>query len=156
MEIPFFFKGSPSGHDFEFHLYSWLDVLSQWKQGISYPRWAWLAQFSYGEPRFLFYPPASWTLGAALSAVFPWTVVSSIYIWIVLAAAGVSMFTLVRRWLDRRDAIFVAVLYTVNPYHLVVVYWRSAFAELLASCLVPLLVLLVLKAADEGWPPWRR
>jgi hypothetical protein len=36
----------------------------------------------------------------------------------------------------------------VNPYHLVIVYWRSAFAELLASCLLPLLFLLLLKAAD--------
>jgi len=58
------------------------------------------------------------------------------------------MFVLARRWLNRRDAIFAAVLYAVNPYHLVNVYWRSAFAELLASCLVPLLLLFVLKAAD--------
>ena len=150
VEIPFFFLGTPSGHDVEFHLYSWLEVLSQWKHGIFYPRWAALAHFGYGEPRFVFYPPASWTLGAALSAIFPWTVASSIYIWIVLVAAGVSMFVLARRWLDRRDAIFVAVLYAVNPYHLVIVYWRSAFAELLASCLVPLLLLFVLKAVDEG------
>ncbi len=60
------------------------------------------------------------------------------------------MFILMRRWLDRRNAIFAAVLYAVNPYHLVIVYWRSAFAELLASCLVPLLLLFVLKAVDEG------
>ncbi|MGA8345028.1 MAG: 6-pyruvoyl-tetrahydropterin synthase-related protein [Candidatus Sulfotelmatobacter sp.] len=150
VEIPFFFLGTPSGHDVEFHLYSWLEVVSQWKHGVFYPRWAALAHFGYGEPRFVFYPPASWTLGAALSAIFPWTVGSSIYIWIVLVAAGVSMFVLARRWLDRRDAIFVAVLYAVNPYHLVIVYWRSAFAELLASCLVPLLLLFVLKAVDEG------
>jgi len=106
---------------------------------------------AYGEPRFIFYPPASWTLGALLSALFPWTVAASIYIWIVLVAAGASMFLLMRRWLNRRDAIFAALLYAVNPYHLVIVYWRSAFAELLASCLVPILLLLVLKAADEGW-----
>jgi len=158
VEIPFFFFGTPSGHDVEFHLYSWLEVLAQWKQGIVYPRWAALAHFAYGEPRFLFYPPASWTLGGGLSAIFPWTIVSSIYIWIALVAAGVSMFVLARRWvepswvdrkcLSRRDATFAAVLYAVNPYHLVIVYWRSAFAELLASCLVPLLLLFVLKAAD--------
>ncbi len=148
VEIPFFFLGTPSGHDVEFHLYSWLEVLSQWKHGIVYPRWASLAHFGYGEPRFLFYPPASWTLGAGLSAIFPWTIASGIYIWLVLVAAGVSMFVLARRWLDRHDAIFVAVLYAVNPYHLVIVYWRSAFAELLASCLVPLLLLFVLKAVD--------
>lgn len=151
VEIPFFFLGIPSGHDLEFHLYSWLEVLSQWKQGIVYPRWAALAHFAYGEPRFVFYPPASWTLGAVLSAIFPWTLAAGVYIWIALAAAGVSMFLLARRWLDRRDAIFAAVLYAINPYHLVIVYWRSAFAELLASCLVPLLLLCVLKATDEGW-----
>jgi 6-pyruvoyl-tetrahydropterin synthase related domain len=150
VEIPFFFRGTPSGHDVEFHLYSWLEVLSAWKQGIYFPRWAAQAHFGYGEPRFIFYPPASWTLGALLSAIFPWALAASIYIWIVLALAGVSMFMLARRWLDRRDAIFAATLYAVNPYHLVIVYWRSAFAELLASCLVPLLLLLVLKAAEEG------
>jgi hypothetical protein len=151
VEIPFFFYGTPSGHDVEFHLYSWLEVLTQWKQGVLYPRWAGLAHFAYGEPRFVFYPPASWTLGAALSALLPWTVVATIYIWIVLSAAGVSMFLLARKWLSRRDAIFAAVLYAANPYHLVVVYWRSAFAELLASCLMPLLFLVVLKAVDGAW-----
>ncbi len=150
VEVPFFFLGIPSGHDLEFHLYSWLEVLSQWKHAIVYPRWAALAHFAYGEPRFVFYPPASWTLGALLSMVFPWTVASAVYIWIALVAAGASMFLLARRWLDCRDAIFAAVLYTANPYHLVIVYWRSAFAELLASCLVPLLLLCVLRAVDEG------
>lgn len=145
VEIPFFFLGTPSGHDVDFHLYTWLEVLVQWKQGIFYPRWAALAHFGYGEPRFIFYPPASWTLGAALSAVFPWVVASDIYIWLVLVAAGVSMFLLARQWLDRRNAIFAAVLYAVNPYHLVIVYWRSAFAELLAASLLPLLVLLLMR-----------
>ena len=148
-EIPFFFFGLPSGHDVEFHLYSWLEVLAQWKQGIVYPRWAALANFGYGEPRFVFYPPASWTLGALIGAIFPWTIAEAVYIWIVLVLAGGSMFTLVRRWLNRRDAIFAATLYTINPYHLVIVYWRSAFAELLASCLLPLLLLAVLKAAEQ-------
>ncbi|MGA8270671.1 MAG: 6-pyruvoyl-tetrahydropterin synthase-related protein [Candidatus Sulfotelmatobacter sp.] len=149
VQIPFFFLGTPSGHDVEFHLYSWLEVLLQWKHGILYPRWAALAQFGYGEPRFIFYPPASWTLGAALSAIFPWVIVDRIYIWLALAAAGVSMFLLARRWLDRRDATFAAVLYAVNPYHLVIVYWRSAFAEMLAASLLPLLLLLLLRTEEK-------
>jgi hypothetical protein len=149
VEIPFFFYGTPSGHDVEFHLYSWLEVLSQWKQGIFFPRWAAMSNFAYGEPRFLFYPPVSWISGAILSAIFPWGIASAVYIWLALVLAGVSVFALVRRWLNRRDAVFAAVLYAVNPYHLVIVYWRSAFAELLASCLLPLLLLLVCKAVDE-------
>lgn len=150
VEIPFFFLGTPSGHDVEFHLYSWLEVLAQWKQGIVFPRWAWLANFGYGEPRFVFYPPASWMLGALISKIFPWAIASGVYIWLALVLAGGSMFVLARRWLDRRDALFAAVLYAVNPYHIVIVYWRSAFAELLASWLVPLLLLGILKALEEG------
>ncbi len=150
VDIPFFFFGLPSGHDVEFHLYSWLEVFTQWKQGIFYPRWAALAHFAYGEPRFIFYPPVSWTLGAVLSSVFPWTLVASVYIWLALVAAGASMFFLTRRFLSRRDAIFAACLYAANPYHLVIVYWRSAFAELLASALIPLLLLLILRAREDG------
>jgi hypothetical protein len=156
VEIPFLYFGFPSGHDVDFHLYSWLEVLGQWKQGIFYPRWASLAHFGYGEPRFVFYPPASWTLGAALSAIFPWTAVSCLYIWVVLTAAGASMHALASRWLNRRDALFAACLYAANPYHLLIVYWRSAFAELLASWLLPLMLLLLLKAAEKSgrdqWP----
>ena len=148
VEIPFFFLGTPSGHDVEFHLYSWLEVLSHWRHGIIYPRWAEWAHFGFGEPRFVFYPPASWTLGGLISLIFPWAIASPVYIWIALVLAGASMFVLARHWFDRRDATFAAVLYAVNPYHLVIVYWRSAFAEMLASCLVPLLLLLILRAAE--------
>jgi hypothetical protein len=150
VQLPFLFRGTPSGHDVEFHLYSWLEVLAQWKQGVLYPRWASLAHFGYGEPRFIFYPPASWTLGAALSAIFPWRFADCIYLWLALFAAGVSMFLLAREWLPRQDATFAAVLYAVNPYHLAIVYWRSAFAELLASALVPVLLLLLLRADAKG------
>jgi hypothetical protein len=148
--LPFLFWGNPSGHDFEFHVFSWMEVLGQWKQGVIYPRWASLAHWGYGEARFLFYPPASWTLGALLGSVLPWKVVPGIYIWIALTASGCSMFLLARRWLHRADATFAAALYVANPYYIVIVYWRSAFAELLAGVLLPLLLLFVLRAEQEG------
>jgi hypothetical protein len=148
--VPFFFVGSASGHDFEFHMFSWMEVVHQWKQGILYPRWAQFAHWTYGEARFVFYPPASWKLGALLGALLPWKLVSGSYTWVALTASGFSMFLLARRWLDPRDATFAAVLYAVNPYYLVVIYWRSAQAELLAGCLFPLLLLWVLRTEEEG------
>ncbi len=151
VEIPFFFFGTPSGHDVEFHLYSWLEVLAQWKHGIFYPRWACSGALRIRRAAVCVLSASFVDAGRNDQRVFPWTIASPIYIWIVLVLAGVSMFVLARRWLDRRDAMFAAVLYAVNPYHLVIVYWRSAFAELLASCLVPFLLLLVLKAADGEW-----
>ncbi len=148
---PFFKWGSPSGHDFEFHMYSWLDVLSQWKLGIVYPRWAEFAHWGYGEARFIFYPPASWTLGAALGAILPWKMVPGAYCWVVLTAAGGSMYALARQWLSRSDAMFAAVFYAVNPYHLLIVYWRSAFAELLAAVVVPLVLLCLVRLREDGF-----
>jgi 6-pyruvoyl-tetrahydropterin synthase related domain len=148
--VPMFFLGNPSGHDFEFHLDSWMEVLGQWKQGILYPHWAAQAHYGFGEARFFFYPPASWALGALLGALLPWAAVPGAFIWIALTAAGLSMFLLARRFLTRNNAIFAAVFYAANPYHWVIVYWRSAYAELLAAWLLPLLLLLILRAEDEG------
>jgi uncharacterized membrane protein len=150
---PFFWRGSPSGHDFEFHMFSWMEVLSQWKVGVLYPRWAALAHWGYGEARFLFYPPASWVLGAALGSFLPWKVVPGAYCWLALSLAGVSMYRLAREWLPAYDALFAAALYAVNPYHLVIVYWRSAFAELLAAALLPLLLLRILRLGEAGVRP---
>jgi len=148
--VPMLFLGLPSGHDFEFHVNSWMEVVQQWKQGIVYPRWASWAHYGFGEARFIFYPPGSWLLGALLGLALPWALVSAAYVWIAMVAAGFSMFFLAHRFLPRRDATFAAALYAANPYHLVIVYWRSAFAELLASCLLPLLLLFVLRSEKEG------
>ena len=84
-----------------------------------------------------------------MSAVFPWILASDLYIWLALVAAGAAMFYLSRKWFDRRDATFAAILYAANPYHLAIVYWRSAFAELLASSLLPLFLLLVLRVEQQ-------
>ncbi len=147
--LPWFHYGIPSGHDFEFHLNSWIEVLNHWRQGVAYPHWAALAHYGYGEARFVFYPPVSWTLGAALGAILPWNVVPGAYVWLALTLSGTAMFVLAKRWLSPRNAVFAALLYALNPYHLVIVYWRSAMAELLASAYLPLLLLCVLRLEEE-------
>jgi hypothetical protein len=153
---PFFWWGNPSGHDFEFHVFSWMEVLGQWKNGILYPRWAALAHWGYGEARFLFYPPASWALGAALGAALPWKMVPGVYCWIALMLAGTGMYRLAREWFPAPDALFAAMFFALNPYHLLIVYWRSDYAELLAAALLPVLLLCLLRLFLPGSDPGLR
>jgi hypothetical protein len=140
---PFFFKGTGSGHDIKFHFASWLDVAGQWRQGIVFPRWAEWANYGYGEPRFIFYPPLSWLFGALL--VLRWNRAASVFIIAVQTFAGWSGYLLLRRLCDGRVArLFGAACFAANPYALLIVYHRSDFAELMALSFFPLLLLCVL------------
>lgn len=148
---PMLALGQASGHDFQFHLASWLDVAGQWREGIIFPRWAEWANWGFGEPRFIFYPPTSWMLGAGLGSILPWKIAPGAFVWLALVFAGFSMWRFSREYLPRRQAICAAVFYAVNPYNLVNVYYRSDFAELLALAIFPLVIWGVVRVLHEGW-----
>lgn len=147
---PLLVHGCSCGHDFDFHLVSWMEAASQLRHGELHPQWAFSPAYNAGEPRFVFYPPLSWYLGAAIGLVLThlprvseaagWSAAPIAYTAIALLLAGWTMYRLAREFADNAAATFAAVLYMTNPYMLFTAFERTAYAELLAAAWMPMLV----------------
>ena len=143
--LPLILHGDSCGDDFEFHIFNWMEVGSQWKQGVLLPHWEFTSAWNSGEPRFVFYPPISWALGALLGMILPWAATSIALIWLALTACALTMYKLAREWTNEGVALIAACLYMVHPYMMFTFYQRSAYAELIAAAWMPLLLLGVLR-----------
>ena len=148
--LPLILHGCSCGHDFDFHLLSWLEAAQQFRHGNLHPTWAYTPAWGAGEPRFIFYPPLSWTIGAILGLLFPWTWTPILYTWLTLTAAGLTLYRLARTFTTQTAAILAACFYIVNPYTLFTAYERTAYAELLAAVWIPLLLHAILRPNTQG------
>ncbi|GAC1421134.1 MAG: hypothetical protein NVSMB62_15800 [Acidobacteriaceae bacterium] len=153
--LPLLFHGCSCGHDFDFHLMSWFDAARQFRLGNLHPQWAYSPAFNAGEPRFVFYPPLSWYLGAGIGILLSnlpgvsenaaWNSAPILYTWFALTLSGFTMYRLARQYAAGPPALVAATLYLANPYMLFTAYERTAYAELLAAAWFPLLVHAVLQ-----------
>ncbi|MES2394043.1 MAG: hypothetical protein V4555_20585 [Acidobacteriota bacterium] len=137
---PLVAHGCSCGHDFDFHLQSWLDAARQLRLGALYPQWAVSSAWNAGEPRYVFYPPLSWMLGALLTLLVPITTAPILFTWIALALSAWTMYRLARDYAPRNAALIAAALYAANPYMLFTAFERTSYAELLAAAWLPLLL----------------
>ncbi len=138
--LPLILQGCSCGHDFDFHLLSWMEAARQFTHGNLHPHWAYTPAYNAGEPRFVFYPPLSWTLGALLGLVLPWAATPIVYTWLTLTACGFALYRLARKFASPTASLVAAAFYTVNPYMLFTAYERTAYSELLAAVWIPLLL----------------
>jgi hypothetical protein len=143
--LPLLIHGCSCGHDFDFHLLSWMEAARQFLHGNLHPHWAYTPAYNAGEPRFVFYPPLSWTLGAILGLILPWTWTPLVYTWLALTVSGLTLYRLARDFTTPTAALLAAAFYMVNPYMLFTAYERTAYAELLAAAWIPLLLHAILR-----------
>jgi hypothetical protein len=149
---PLLIHGPSCGHDFDFHLVSWFDCLNSWRHGILYPHWAGSANFGAGEPRFVFYPPLTWMLAAALGLILPWTLVPLALTFLLLAATGLATRALARQMLTDGAATLAGCAAIFSGYALFTAYERAAFGELAGGCWIPLLLLFALRECNVSHP----
>ncbi len=153
--LPLIHHGPSCGHDIDFHLLSWMEAANQFTHGNLHPHWAYTPAFNAGEPRFIFYPPISWTLGALLGLLLThlpglteaaaWTATPILFTWIALTLSGLTIHRLARTFVTPNAALLAATLYLANPYMLFTAYERTAYAELLAAAWIPLLLHAILR-----------
>ena len=150
---PLLIHGPTCGQDLAFHVQSWLDAAQQLRHGTLYPHWDTTAAWNAGEPRFLFYPPLSWLLGAVLTLIFPAALCPTIFIAIALLSAGFTFHKLASEFASPNAALIASTLYLANPYMLFTAFERSALAELLAAAWIPLLLLALLRPSPTSESP---
>jgi hypothetical protein len=142
---PLVLRGFSCGHDFDFHLASWMDALDAWRNGIFYPHWTPSANYGAGEPRFLFYPPLTWMAGAALGAVLGWQAAPVALTFLLLAATGLAVRALARLFADAGAATLAGCVAIFSGYALFCVYERAAYGELAGGCTIPLALLFAMR-----------
>ena len=150
--LPLAWRGTSCGQDFDFHFENWLEVHRGWHEAVFYPHWAASANYGAGEPRFIFYPPLSWMLGAVLGSILPWKWTPVAFTFLALLGAALSLRVMAQEWMSREAATLAGCLYAANPYMLFVAYERGALAELLAATWLPLLVLFSLRRKPAVLP----
>jgi hypothetical protein len=142
--VLFALRGYSCGHDLPFHLGSWQDAAQQLRRG-GWPQWDYMAARGAGEPRFVFYPPVSWLVGAGLRLLMSPEHASVVFVLLALSACWCAMFVAARYYTTGVAAMVSATLYALGPYTLFNALERSAYAELLAMALLPLLFVAVLR-----------
>lgn len=154
---PQFIRGNSCGHDFDIHLVSWFDCLNSWRHGILYPQWTPSPNYGAGEPRFVFYPPLTWMLGAALGVLLPWHLVPVALTFLLLAGTGLAtralallLFRDAQQTVSREAVATLAGCAAIfSGYALFTAYERSAFGEM-AAFWIPLLLLFILRNRNSS------
>jgi hypothetical protein len=119
---PLFPRGLPAIADAPIHLFRTMELVSCWRDGVYYPRWAPNLAFGYGYPLFDFAPPLPYFIAGTLH-VLGFTLETSIKLLSVfcLALYGWGMYLFARNILGARGALLAAAAYIYTPFR----FWET-------------------------------
>jgi hypothetical protein len=144
------------GHDVSAHAVRIAQVHRGVTEGVAYPLYLHDVFWGFGAPVMLFNPPAPYVL-AELLVLLGAGPVAALKIGLALGFVGgaVAVYWLALPPLGRAAASLAAAAYAIVPYRLLDGWVRAAYPELIATALLPLLLLAARRTATvregRGW-----
>ena len=140
----------PAGHDVWPHAVSAFEYARAIEQGVPWPRWLPDLCGGYGAPNPLYYSPLAHQLTGRLVTAglsVPDALKAAAALAMLLSFLG--MYVWARRSWGRAAGLLAATLYLFAPYHLLDLYLRFSYPELLGLAVAPWLCRLAQRAVEE-------
>jgi len=153
--LPIFVHGFASGDDAFVH-YRWATEFHEAlrERGVFYPRWLSSANNGQGSPVMLYCPPLPFFVVEAFNLLVRDTLLAlALGCWVGMVGSGLAMYVLARSLLSPWPSLLAALLYIIAPYHIFVLYQRSALSEYWTFVWLPLVLNAIQRIAKGGG--WR-
>lgn len=148
---PLFQNALPGTHDYIAGFMKHLAMRDFFGRGQFLPVWVPDYYYGYGGAVFNFYPPLFYLLSFIIGALGVSAMLAiNVACFLVVLASGLAMYWFLKEITTRSGALLGAVAYILAPYHMVDLYVRGAWAELMAFLFLPLILLGLLRMAKEG------
>lgn len=141
-------------HDIANHYFAMEQFEKSLRSGTLYPRWYADANHGYGIATPNYYPPGFYYCAALVNAIFNnWHTTLLVIMVLAFAGSAAALYFLARAFFGRAPSAIAALVYTLLPYHMLELYWRGAFPEIIGFIFLPLTLYFAYKAGAEG--RWR-
>lgn len=128
------------GHSAQMDTYRQLSFDRCIREGILFPRWIPDTYYGYGSPLFHFYGPLPYyatELFILAGVPIPEAIKATMVFFLILS--GLAMYLFCRDFSGPLGSFLAGLAYMFAPYHLVDLFVRHAFGELVAFAFVPLI-----------------
>jgi len=127
-----------TGHDALEYLPRTAEFYRGLSEGQIFPRWAPDLSSGYGQPFFLFNPPAIYYVASAFHALgYPIVASLNLAALALLVVGGIGMYLYAREFFGRAGGLAAGAAYLFAPFLLVNLYVRQALADYTAMAFLP-------------------
>ena len=127
-----------TGHDAFEYLPRTVEFFRGLVEGQMLPRWAPDLSSGYGQPFFLFNPPAIYYVTSAFHGLgYPIVASLNLAALVLLAVAGIGMYGYAREFFGQAGGLAAGAAYAFAPFLLINLYVRQALADYTAMAFIP-------------------